>query len=482
MQRDEYKRRQRLARRRKNRRRKKIINILKLVGLAAAVILLIVLVIFGVKKLIGIFTNNNNEKDSEKISQEETEEQKREKKIAEAKFLALTYDYDAAIEMLKSIKDYEVLEEVQNLITQIEEEKAECVPVNMEEVTHIFYHSLIVDTERAFANHDTDNQAIGNNQWMTTIEEFNKITQEMYDRGYVLVSIHDLIEVTQDESGNTVYKPATILLPKGKKAFVLSIDDVSYYHAYDGYGYATKLVVDENGKVMNEYTDAEGNTTIGAYDVVPLMDQFIEEHPDASYRGAKGIIALTGYNGVLGYRTDETYDLSNPDCDIHQQAWIKAHPDFTLENERAEAKKVADAMKENGWEFGSHTWGHLRVGDRNLESLQRDTEKWRKNVEPIVGQTDTIIFAHGQDLQGRGDYSDSNAKYQYFRSQGYTIFCNVDSNEYTTWFGDDYMRQGRRNLDGYRIYRNATGSENNLSDLFDAAEILDPSRPPVKPL
>ena len=417
MNRREYVRKQNLAKRRKNRRRRKIIRIVKIVGLVLAAILIIGLIGFGVKKLVDIIGKDNKEV-SGKVSQEETEEQKREKKLAEAKYLAVTYDYDAAIEVLKTVKDYEVDQEVEELITSIEQERDNCVPVNMDEVTHIFYHSLIVDTERAFKNHDTDSQAIGNNQWMTTIDEFNKITQTMYDNGYVMVSIHDLINVIQDESGNTVYEPAKIMLPKGKKAFVLSLDDLSYYHAYDGYGYATKLVVDENGKVMNEYTDADGNMTIGAYDVVPLMDQFIEEHPDASYRGAKGIIALTGYNGVLGYRTDETYDLSNPDCDIHQQAWIEEHPDFTLENERAEAKKVADAMKENGWEFASHTWGHLRVGDRNLESLQKDTEKWKNNVEPIVGETDTIIFAHGQDLQGRGDYSESNAKYQYFLSQG----------------------------------------------------------------
>ena len=481
MDRREYVRRQNLARRRKKRRKKKIIRIAVMAGLILGAVLILGLMGFGIKKLVDKI-GNDDKKVSGEISQEETEEQKREKKLAEAKYLAATYDYDAAIEVLKTVKDYEVDQEVEQLISSIESEKASCVPVNINEVTHIFYHSLIVDTERAFKNHDTDSQAIGNNQWMTTIDEFNKITQSMYDKGYVMVSIHDLINEVQDENGNIVYEPATIMLPKGKKAFVLSLDDLSYYHAYDGYGYATKLIIDENGKVMNEYTDAEGNTMIGAYDVVPLMDQFVEEHPDASYRGAKGIIALTGYNGILGYRTDETYDLSNPDCDSHQQKWIEEHPDFTLENERTEAKKVADAMKENGWEFSSHTWGHLRVGSRNLESLQSDTEKWKRNVEPIVGETDTIIFAHGEDLEGRGDYSESNAKYQYFRSQGYSIFCNVDSTQYTTWFGDDYLRQGRRNLDGYRIYRNATGAENNLSDLFDAKEILDPARPAVKAL
>lgn len=116
-------------------------------------------------------------------------------------------------------------------------EKDTCVTVNPEEVTHIFYHTLVVDPVRAFGNQEKDPQCVGNNQWMTTISEFNKITQEMYDRGFVMISIHNL------EAGN-------VMLPPDKKAFVLSLDDLSYYHAYDGYGYATKLLLDENGKQM----------------------------------------------------------------------------------------------------------------------------------------------------------------------------------------------------------------------------------------
>lgn len=468
----------------RKKRRSKLSKQITQIAMIAVIVVLGVLLLVGAVKLVGkLFDGkkDNDKKDQEAVNEISVEEQNA-MTMDEAKFLAASYDYDAAVELLKTVEGYEENEEVTTLIQEIEAEKASCVPVKMEEVTHIFYHSLVVDPVRAFANQDTDNQAVGNNQWMTTVSEFNKITQEMYDRGYVMVSIHDLINVVTDENGNEKYEPAEILLPPDKKAFVLSLDDLSYYHAYDNYGYATKLLIDENGDVMNEYTDAEGNTTIGAYDVVPLMDQFVKEHPDASYRGAKGIIALTGYNGVLGYRTDVTYDLSHPDCDIHQKKWIEAHPDFTLENERAEAKKVADAMKANGWEFASHTWGHLRVGDSSLSRLQTDNQKWQENVVPIVGETDCIIFAHGQDLQGRGDYNESNEKYQYFRNEGFTIFCNVDSNEYTTWFGPDYLRQGRRNLDGYRIYKNATGRQDNVSDLFDAAEIIDPERPPVPEL
>ncbi len=423
---------------------------------------------------INVFSNN-------KAEQEKQIEETRLALLNDAERLALSYDYDAAIEMIESYEGYENYEDMTAAIQNYTDIKATCVPVNLEEVTHIFYHTLVVDPIRSFGNQENDPQCIGNNQWMTTISEFEKITQEMYDRGYVMVSIHDLYNVSVDENGNEVLEPATIMLPEGKKAFVLSLDDLSYYHSYDDYGYASKLIIDENGDVMNEYIDAEGNTIVGAYDVVPLMDQFIEEHPDASYRGAKGIIALTGYNGVLGYRTDISYTIeSRLDWDMRE--WLEEHPDFDLEEERANAKKVADAMKENGWEFASHTWGHKNVGETSLSVLQGDTRRWKENVEPIVGETNTIVFAHGTDLETWGDYSATNEKFQYYFSEGYQVFCNVDATQYGTWFGEGYMRQSRRNIDGYRIYYNAIGEQDNLSDLFDATEIIDPDRPPVPSL
>lgn len=302
----------------------------------------------------------------------------------------------------------------------------------------------------------------------------------MYDRGYVLVDLHDLVEETKDENGEVHIKPGTIMLPPDKKAFVLSIDDLSYYHSYDGYGYASKMIVDENGKPKCEYIQRDGSTVVGDYDVIPLMDKFLEEHPDASYKGAKGTIALTGYNGILGYRTDISYQTVPEDIDEDKRKWLESHPEFDLETERANAKKVADAIKADGWKFASHTWGHMKVGDASMERLQTDTQKWKENVEPLVGATDTIIFAHGQDLaEWTTGYTPDNEKFNYLKQQGFNYFCNVDSKQYSVQIQDNYFRQGRRNLDGYRIYFNSIGEMDSVSDLFNASEVIDPKRPPV---
>lgn len=419
-------------------------------------------------------TNAQAESTAETAAVIETETQAKAEEdiLTQADRLAAMYDYDAAIELLKDSGEADTNPDMIAKIAEYEATKATLVEYPLEEVTHVFYHTMIRDTSLAF---DGDNKEAGYNQVMTTIDEFNKITQSMYDKGYVMVSLHDMATVNED---GTVTR-GKIMLPPGKKAFVLSQDDVSYYHYMDGDGMATKLIIDENGKVKNEYKETDGSISVGDYDMIPLIDTFVEEHPDFSYRGAKGVIALTGYNGVLGYRTDIAYK-NRENLDEYQEKFFEENPDFNEEsynNEIAEATKVADAMKETGWEFASHTWGHINVTASGLDHIQTDTEKWLNYVSPIVGDTDIIIFAFGADLGDWQPYTTDNEKFNYLKNVGFDIYCNVDSTQYWVQFGDTFMRQGRRNLDGYRMYHNPE----MLSDLFDAGEIFDSARPTPVP-
>lgn len=462
----------RRERRRKRRRQAMIMRAIVLGVLILILVGAIVLISFQVKR-------SKQKKAEEKARQEkliqEEEERNRQRKeaIAEADIMAMGYDYDGAIELLRSLENYDQDADIIAKIADYEATKSTMVAVNMDEVTHIFYHSLVVDPERGFAGDDS--AAAGFKQWMTTVDEFNKITQAMYDNGYVLVDLHDLVNQTTDEDGTVHFTTNQIMLPEGKKPFVLSLDDLSYYHSYDGRGTASKMILDENGKPTCEYIQADGTTVVGAYDCVPLLDQFLEEHPDGAYHGARGTIALTGYNGILGYRTDIAYKTGE-NLTADQQAWLDDHPDFDWDKECAEAKKVAEGMIADGWKFASHTWGHIRVGDASLESIKTDTEKWMNYVAQLIGGTDTIIFAHGQDLADWHDYSADNEKFAYLKSQGFNFFCNVDSSQYFLQIRDNYVRQGRRNLDGYRLWNDVHGEKNRTSDLFDASQILDPAR------
>ena len=388
--------------------------------------------------------------------------------FAKADRLAAMYDYDAAVEALAN-SDYREDPEALSRIEQYQATAATMVAADNSEITHVFFHILTVDTERAFTD---DKQGKDFNQVMTTIPEFEKILQQMYERGYVLVGLHDIAEVQKQDDGTEKMVSKKIMLPEGKKPFVMSEDDVCYYEYMEGRGFADKMVLDENGKLKLQYTDAAGNVSIGDYDIVPILDNFIEEHPDFSYRGAKAIMAFTGYNGVLGYRTDETYDASSPNYDPKNTA----NPN--IEADRETVKTLMKALVEDGYELASHSWGHINFTNRSLSDLTRDTDRWERNVETLMPEPcDIILYPFGADIGDWHPYSADNEKFQMLEKAGFRYFCNVDSTKAWTQISGDSLRQGRRNLDGYRLWKDYCGEDSKLSDLMDVQSVFDTRRP-----
>lgn len=390
-----------------------------------------------------------------------TEEQNLLSLLTHAEALAAQYDYEGAIDLLKSDSRYAAKEEVTSALASYEAARDSLVRINPQDVTHVFFHSLIMDTSKAF---DGDAKQAGYNQMMTTKSEFLKIMQSMYDRGYVLVRIHDLAYETKDENGNPKFVYGDIMLPEGKKAFVLSQDDVCYYEYMKGDGFATRIIIGEDGSPTCEMQMDDGSVSVGDYDLVPILENFIKTHPGFSYKGARGILALTGYNGILGYRTDESYKDTNPN----------------YEADREQAAKVAQSLKDHGWELASHSWGHRNMGQISMEHFKIDSDKWERNVKSLIGPTDIILFPFGSDIGSWTPYAEDNERFTYLKALGFRYFCNVDASK-TTWMqlGPDHFRQGRRNLDGFRMYY----YPDSLSDLFHVPDVFDPARPtPVPPM
>ena len=373
-----------------------------------------------------------------------------------ATLLAEKYDYDEALELISEYTSDEAV----RIRGEITKTKETLIEANIYEIPHVFFHSLIADTSKAF---DGEYTADGYNQVMTTIAEFNEMMRQMHERGFVLVSIHDIATVNEDGS----VTPGKIMLPEGKRPFVLSVDDVCYYEYMEGDGFASRIVIGEDGKPTCEMKQDDGSIITGNFDVVPLLDKFVEEHPDFSYHGAKGILALTGYEGVLGYRTCPSYS-DNPTYAADVEA----------------AKAVAKNLRENGWEFASHSWGHRNMGTVSMENLKTDTMRWENEVETIIGDTDILIYPFGADISGVKKYNEENERFVLLKSVGFDYFCNVDGNRAWLQIGKGYVRQGRRNLDGYRMYYDMINDKRDwLSDLFDVNTVFDKSRPiPVPPM
>ena len=71
-------------------------------------------------------------------------------------------------------------------------------------------------------------------------------------------------------------KKGEILLPEGKQAFVMSQDDVCYYEYMDGDGFASRMVIGADGKPTCEMKLDDGTISTGSYDLVPLLEDFIQ--------------------------------------------------------------------------------------------------------------------------------------------------------------------------------------------------------------
>ena len=309
-------------------------------------------------------------------------------------------------------------------------------------VEHIFFHPLIAYPELAF---DGDYQEQGYNDYFTTIPEFERIIEELYKRDFILVHLSDVYE---EVNGQVVAR--TLQLPEGKKPIVISIDDLNYYEYMIENGNAYKLILDKNGKIATYSKDPYGNDVVSYTDeIVTILDTFVDKHPDFSHEGAKGTIALTGYEGILGYRTQE------------------GSPNRASEIE--EAKKIVAELKRTGWIFASHSYGHINVTKVSLNRLKSDTEAWKREVEPLVGATPLFIYPYG----ARADYH--SEKFKYLVNSGYKVISAVGPTSYTKVINGAYTMD-RRHMDGIGFIL----QPHTMTDLFDVNYVLDKENRPKK--
>ena len=340
-------------------------------------------------------------------------------------------------------------------------------------VEHIFFHPVIAYPQYAF--HESalpESQRIGLDDWMVTVDEYKKILQNLYDKDYILVAMEDVwSEVTDGGSPRMVRN--TLQLPEGKKPLIISFDDVNYYEYMLEGGFTSKLVVGEDGQIWAECTDPYTKETFLTQDLdaTPILDQFVLEHPDFSLNGAKAIFSLTGYQGILGYRTQDDRDIAandpgRPAFETYRQGEIEA------------VKPVIERLKETGWTFGSHTWGHINLGSetRTLQSVQNDTERWLDEVGTLVGPTNILFYPHGARPDG-DDWHKTGPMFQYLQSMGFRVFASVGINSFSyvkddisavicdrlhpdgttlRWSRDRYHRPGRAPRPGRGLVRTKT--------------------------
>lgn len=331
-----------------------------------------------------------------------------------------------------------------SLFLPIKEVKAEAKTEHIE-VYHLFTHALVAYPEIAFAKDNV--MAEHYDRDCLTVNEFKKILFQLYTKNFILVSTDDLYYF---DGKKLIFKNTNF---GDKKPLLLSFDDINYYTKKMNLGMNDKIILANN--TLATYTKDAKSQINYDNEVITILENFIRKHPDFSFNNAKGTICLTGFDGVLGYRTQ------------------KKSQDRT--QEIAKVLPVVNKLKELNWKFACHSYGHYHMKSISYDTFKQDTDCWLNEVQSIIGKTDIYCYPFGEY-----DIEDNNCisrKQKYLLDCGFKMYWGVGGKVFWSDMPKNknittkFAFMDRIAMDGYTLrYRDMSQFYNNL-------EVWDKQRP-----
>lgn len=310
-------------------------------------------------------------------------------------------------------------------------------------IEHLFTHNLIAHPKIAFEKGNAYGKHLDRD--CLTPTEFKRILKKLHENGYALIDAKETFSVKDGKAERIAFS-----FPRGKKPLILSFDDVVYARKNLGKGTADRLECDENGNDVYAVTTMKNDEIVRhREEFVPILEDFIKEYPDFSFNGARGIIFLTGFDGILGYRTDR----NSPN----------------LKEETKKALFTANALKEKGWIFGCHSYAHGHMQKYSAEQMKNDVQKWKTEVEPIVGKTPLYAYPYGERALGEnGDDERQKA----LTDAEFCVFYGVGKDAFYAKMplkskGERHLFQDRCPMDGISLRANLCSRFFNCQDVYD---------------
>lgn len=315
---------------------------------------------------------------------------------------------------------------------------------------------LIADNEVAFGiSHVETNEDL-----FLTVSEFENILEQLYANDYILVDVEGLADL----SDRSFILEQQLTIPVGKKPLILVIEALDYNVHNLSSGCCDRIVLNDKNQVCGEYYDADGNIIVNRRsEAIGILDEFVEEHPDFSYNGVKGVISICGYESCLGYVVDEDeLDDRNQALTSNGYANVNLSPD-EIEANRTTVRNIVSVLSDTGWKFASSTYGNINANDSDIEIIQADTAKWMEQIGSLIGEVHILVYPGGNYING----TDSRA--QYLKSQGLRIFMGIGANPYY-FYGDNYLYYDRNPINASLM------RSRDYSDLFDVSRCYDEDR------
>ncbi len=331
---------------------------------------------------------------------------------------------------------------------------------------NIYTHCLIAFPEINFKSKSTYRNC-GDD--CLTPDEFRYLLDRLYDLGYIIIDANLLYDEEKDSPNYTLE------LPKGKKPLVFTFDDVTYDSRKMGLGMVDKIIVDEDGNVCT-YTKHKDGTEIVSYDneLFPIINSFVREHPDFTYHGARGTLFFTGFDGILGYRTQsEPIDDAEASLGLDRNEEIK------------KATAVIEALRAEGWTFGSHSYHHAHMTRMSPEEFKADADKWFEEVGSIIGETQLFCWPYGDHTDANYDSNLRKGElHKYLYDSGFKIFFGCGAGRYLANELDGLgIFTDRKGMTGNALYYIDKGYQAYLTNylyLIDPDEMWDEYRLPYR--
>ncbi|MDU3283103.1 MAG: hydrolase [Cutibacterium avidum] len=212
------------------------------------------------------------------------------------------------------------------------------------------------------------------------------------------------------------------------QAPVLSIDDLSFNRFLLGKGFMDRIIIDSTGHLSSIGKDPSTGRQFKEPTncIVGLLDGYLRAHPEFSLNGAAATLALTGYEGIMGYRTDR-----------HER---------NRAAQQEAVKPIIALMRKRGWTFASHSYGHIDLGSKRMtrEWVTDDTAKWKREVGELLGPTSLYITPFGSLAALDGPLM------KVIREAGFDVICDVSDATTVNQRPDlGLVVQSRVHVDGY---------------------------------
>ena len=351
--------------------------------------------------------------------------------------MAAEYDYENAMKTLASFSGG--LANHQELLDLYNSYKTALSQLvvwdNLAEIPNLSFRTLMADLQKAAADPDRGSRYKKN--YITT-DEFSRILNQLYENGYVLVSLYDFAVPVTAEDGSVGVNRTSIRLPEGKKPIILTQEGVNFYsHTEKSGGFADCLTLSAEGQLTCRMGENEGD-----FDLIPVLNAFLAEHPDFSYEGARATIAVSGYEGVFGLGLDQSEAI----------------------------KAVADKLRQQGYDLACYTYADMEYADYGVAGLKEDLDKWTAEIAPILGETDILVYPTGGDIKGQEAYTGS--KYDALHGFGFRYFVGVNNGASWSMTTGEYARQQRTLVTGANLSEHPEW----YAGMFDAATVLSAER------